>query len=156
MKNTLTLLALILSLNMFAQKTPYNPQRNGMSQFTPEQHAVLKSKQMALHLDLNKQQQKQVYGLVLKQEESKEKFRKKQRAAFINGERPTEAQQFDRMNKGLDSKITFQKNLKNILSNKQYTQWKKEAGKRAQMRQKMKNNHPIKKGGSKKRQRQRF
>ncbi|MFK5891401.1 MAG: hypothetical protein QM486_11800 [Flavobacteriaceae bacterium] len=156
MKNLIALMALILSLNMSAQKMNNTPQRGMLPNFTPEQHATIKSKQMALHLDLNKQQEKQVYGLVLKQEESKEKFRKKRRAAFINGERPTEAQQFDRMNKGLDSKITFQKNLKNILSNKQYTQWKKEAGKRAQMRQKMKNNHPRKKGGSKKRQRQRF
>ena len=135
MKKTISLLAILLSLNMFAQKMDDAPKNRKLPKFTAEQNATLKSKQMTLHLDLNQKQQKQVYGLILKQEKSKEQFRKKRRTAFINGERPTKEDQYNRMNKGLDSKIYFQKKLKNILNEKQYSEWKKVASKRAHMRQ---------------------
>jgi len=134
MKKIITLLAIVLSLTCFAQTKPDYQQGKRIPYFTPEQQATLKSKQMALHLDLNKQQQKQVYGLVLKQEQTVKKFRKKRRKEFINGEKPTKAQLFNRLNKSLESKLAFQGKLKNILNDKQYTQWKKEAGKRAQHR----------------------
>ena len=134
MKNTLTLLALVLSLSMSAQNMQNSPQRGRMQNFTPEQHATLKSKQMALHLDLNKQQQSKIYALILNQEQQKNKFRNKRRSEMQKGVKPIKGQRYNRLNKGLDAKLAFQNKLKNILNDKQYTQWKKEAAKRAQHR----------------------
>jgi len=156
MKNIITFLAIVLSLTGFAQNKPDYQQGKRIPYFTPEQQATLKSKQMALHLDLNKQQQKQVYGLVLKQEQTVKKFRKKRRKKFINGEKSTKAQQFNRLNKRLDSKLVFQGKLKNILNDKQYAQWKKEAGKRAQLKHHKMAFNDKRKGGFNKPQRHRF
>lgn len=132
MKNTLTLLALVFSLSMFAQKMQNSPQRERMPKFTPEQHAALKSKQMALYLDLNKQQQTQVYKLNLNQKQQINKFRSKRHSEMQKGVKPTKNQRFNTLNKGLEARLAFQNKLKNILNDKQYTQWKKEAGKRDQ------------------------
>jgi periplasmic protein CpxP/Spy len=156
MKKILTLVALVLSLGMSAQKIPNAHQRERMSNFTSEQQATIKSKQMALHLDLNKQQQKQVYSLILKQKKDVEKLRKKRREAFIEDTRPTKEQQFNRLNKGLDAKLAFQNKLKNILNDKQYAQWKIEAGKRAQLKHRKMAFNDKRKRGFNKPQRNRF
>lgn len=135
MKKIITLLTIVLSLTIFAQDdAPDTPQRERIQKFTPEQQATLKSKEMALHLDLNKQQQIQVYKLILNQEQQINKFKNRRRSEAQKGVKPTKRQHFIMINKGLDARLVFQNNLKNILNNKQYAQWKKEAGKRAQHR----------------------
>ena len=49
MKKTISLLAILLSLNMFAQKMDDAPKNRMLPKFTAEQNATLKSKQMTLH-----------------------------------------------------------------------------------------------------------
>jgi len=132
MKKTIALLVLLIGLNTTAQKMYPSMQRKMLPKFTPEQQATLKSKKMTLQLDLNNKQQNQIYSLILKHEQNIQKFKQKQRAAFIKGEKPSREQQFNLLNKGLEARINFQKKLKNILTDKQYQQWKREAAKKTQ------------------------
>ena len=48
--------------------------QNRENQFTPEQNAILKTKQMVLHLDLNKFQEDQLLALNEKREENRQKL----------------------------------------------------------------------------------
>jgi len=134
MKKIITLLAIALTLTGFAQNKPDYQQGKRIPYFTPEQQATLKSKQMALHLDLNKQQQIQVFKLIINQEEQINRFKNKHLSEILKGIKPTKEQRFNMLNKGLEARLAFQNKLKNILNNKQYVQWKKVAGKRAQHR----------------------
>jgi len=142
MKKIIILLVAFLSIGIFAQpgsKFNHKPFKNG---FTPEQNATLKTKRMALNLDLNAVQQKKVYNLILNQEIKFDKIKFKRQQAFKNGVRPTREQQYNRINKGLDAKINFQNRLKNILNTKQYIEFKRGAFKRmAFNRQKKNRNH---------------
>jgi len=125
MKKIIIFLVAFMSIGVFAQHGPqfnHNPFKN---RFTSQQNAILKTKRMALHLDLNTVQQKKVYNLILNQEIRFNKLRFKRQLAFKNGIKPTKKQRFNILNKSLDAKLNFQNHLKNILNTKQYTLFKR-------------------------------
>lgn len=96
-----------------------------------EELATLRTKKMTLDLALDKKQSDKVYKLVL--EEAKE--RKTQMAArkSKNGEdRPelTKEQKFERANTRLDKRIAMQNEMKAILTDAQFRQYREMMGKK--------------------------
>lgn len=130
MKYFIAILVFAISFNAVAQQQNNRKGRHFNQKFNVEQEATIKSKKMALHLDLTRQQQKKVYTLILKQEQKIVKFRKNRKANMGNYKPLTQSQRFNRINKGLDAKIAFQSELKNILNDKQYATWKKNNAKK--------------------------
>ena len=91
---------------------------NQKDKFTTEQQATLHSKQMTLYLDLNKNQEQQVYSLILnKMVRQKKLLKNKQK-------RPsTQSENYEMKLEFLEDQILMKKTMKSILSEKQYNQW---------------------------------
>jgi len=149
MKKIVILLVTFLSISAFAQPKAKFNQKPFKNRFTPQQNATLKTKHMALHLDLNAVQQKKVFNLILDEEIKLNKIKFKRQQAFKNGIRPTKEQLFNVLNKRLDFKLNFQNRLKNILNVKQYAEFKKGTFRRMAFNRKKKayrkyrNHHPF-------------
>lgn len=125
MKKLMIILLLGSSLISFGQKE--GKQKKMYADFSTEQQAVLQTKKMALDLDLNDSQQKQMLDLNKKWAEVKAKKRSEMQA--LNKEEMSSTERFNHMNAMLDEKLTHQKELKKILSEEQYTNWKKSSHK---------------------------
>ena len=98
---------------------------NQKEKFTTEQQATLHSKQMTLDLDLNKNQEQQIYSLILnKMVRQKKLVKNKQK-------RPsTQSEKYDMKLEFLEEQILMKKTIKSILSEKQYNQWIKISNKK--------------------------
>ena len=98
---------------------------NQKEKFTTEQKATLHSKQMTLDLDLNKNQEQQIYSLILnKMVRQKKLVKNKQK-------RPsTQSEKYDMKLEFLEEQILMKKTIKSILSEKQYNQWIKISNKK--------------------------
>ncbi|NQY06306.1 MAG: hypothetical protein HRT68_09010 [Flavobacteriaceae bacterium] len=88
-------------------------------EFSPEQIATIKSKQMTLMLDLSESQQKQVHKLIQSNIKERNKIREEMKEKKGNG-KPNPEMHFERMNKMLDKKNEMKRSLKQILSKEQY------------------------------------
>jgi len=95
-------------------------------EFTTEQRATLQAKKMALKLDLNENQQKDIQKLMLKYEVEREQ----RRATFKNnkaqGVVTTSEEQFNFEKKRLDRKIAHKAEMKKILTKTQLEKWENE------------------------------
>ncbi len=111
--------------------------------FTPEQQAILKTKKMALVLDLNESQQSKI--LTLNKVWIKETVALKESHKYINREEMSSDQKFELMNKKLDTELKHQAEIKNILNKEQYEIWKKSSTKKHH-RSKNKGTQGLKKG----------
>ena len=122
MKKLAYLILLVFSMTAFAQQG-----RNATpdKDFTPEQQAILKTKKMALDLDLTDAQQKQLLEINKKWAAKKEKHRAEMQALFAEGSNPTDEQRFAKKNEMLDMQLAYQKELKGVLSEEQYDAWNK-------------------------------
>ena len=128
MKKVLITMALFVGLTGFAQKREHRGHKKGMhNDLTAEQIATLKTKKMALALDLSKAQQQQVMALNVEEA----KFRKANRAERKENreneekERPNAEERFEMQNEHLDRRLAHQEKLKQILNDEQYQTWKK-------------------------------
>ena len=133
MKKIMIFLFLGTTLLSFAQTE--NRQKKMNADFTSEQKAILKTKQMALEFDLTDGQQKQM--LALNKKWAEEKTTRKAAMKSVNKEEMTSDERFNHMNAMLDSKIAHQNEVKKILTDDQYNAWKK-AAKKMQHRSKTK------------------
>jgi len=86
---------------------------------------------MTLQLDLSETQQAEVYELILETTVKK----RAQRANRPEG-KPSKEQHFEMQNKMLDNKIAFNKSIKAILNDAQYTLWKQQNQKKMKKRNK--------------------
>jgi hypothetical protein len=128
MKSILKILILLFSISVFAQQPPRgidsdrgkrpNPRMQEMKTMTPEQSATLWSKKITLELDLNQNQQDQLYALIL------EKTKKmKSRMENKPKDRPSQKHIYKMQVARLDEEIAMKKSLKTILSDDQFNQW---------------------------------
>lgn len=96
--------------------------------FTPQQLAELKTKRMALKLDLSEAQQKEVLklntDLAEKRKAKMEKFKAAKDAKQEKKEWSAD-ERFAFMNERLDAQLKIQHKMKDILSEDQYVVWKK-------------------------------
>lgn len=115
-----------------------------LDDFTPQQIATLKTKQMTLALDLSESQQKKIQDFNFEEatfRKTKMEERKKER---IEGERkkPTKEERFEMMNSKLDHQIKQKQTLKKILTEDQFEKFeaskkkhKKQNGKKGKKRE---------------------
>jgi hypothetical protein len=125
MKKVFILAFLMAGLTGFSQVPGDHPRHRMMGKdFSPEQRATLKSKQLALALDLNEQQQSQVMALQLKRAEERKALMDEHQKNADN-ERPasTPEERFNRINTYLDRQLAFKSEMKKILSKAQYEKW---------------------------------
>ena len=134
MKKILIILLLAFSVSIYSQNG--KNYKSLAKDFTPEQQAILKTKKMALELDLNDTQQNQMLELNKKWAVERDKNRESFKGQ--NAEEMTSTDKFNRMNKMLDTQLANQKKVKKILNDDQYEIWKKtrkNMGKRSAERQ---------------------
>ena len=116
MKKLMIILLLGSSLLSFGQKEA--KQKKAYEDFSTEQQAILQTKKMALELDLNDNQQKQLLDLNKKWAEVKAKKRAEMKS--LNKEEMSSTDRFNHMNTMLDEKLAHQNELKKILDEDQY------------------------------------
>ena len=128
MKYTLKILVLFFSLSVFAQQPPRqmdsergkrpNNRMQAKKALTPEQEATLWTKKMTLELDLNKNQQDQMYALILgKTKKIKLRMENKPK------ERPSKEEIYNMHISRLDEAIAMKESLKKILNDDQFAKW---------------------------------
>ena len=130
MKSILKILILLFSISVFAQQPPRgmdsdrgnqpNPRVQGMKTMTPEQEATLWTKKMTLELDLNQNQQDQMYALILGKTK-KRKLRMENKPK----ERPSKEEIYNMHIQRLDEAIAMKESLKTILNEDQFAKWER-------------------------------
>ena len=122
MKSLISITFLFFGLSLFAQQaaTPKN-----RPDFSPEQRAALQTKRMTLLLDLDGKQIAQIQALQLARAKQREAKRQTRQESKARGEKPSKEELFAIKSERLDQQITYQKQLKKILTDGQYNQWKK-------------------------------
>lgn len=122
MKKILALILIGFTFVAFAQKEPNNRKRE--NQFTPEQQAILKTKQMVLQLDLNNFQETQLLALNEKRANDRQKLMEAHRSMKESDQQLSQDEKFNRKNKMLDAQIKYQSEIKKILEVKQFDEWR--------------------------------
>ncbi|WP_196886542.1 hypothetical protein [Aureivirga sp. CE67] len=124
MKKLIAIIVLLVTVTVSAQdKKPHHKHKK--ADFTPEQQAIIKTKKMTLALDLNKSQQDKILKINtdLAHERAENKAKWKENKA--KGIKLTDDQKFELINTKLDKQIAIQNEMKDILSQEQFEQWKK-------------------------------
>lgn len=122
MKSIFLITVLFFSLSTFAQKP--NAPRKAKPVFTPEQQAELQTKKLALTLELNEKQIKEVQAMELERAKARKANRELRVDRRRAGERPTDEELFAIKSERLDAQAEHQKKMKKILSDDQYATWK--------------------------------
>ena len=113
----------------------FSTQAQKKMNLTAEQAATLQTKEMTLRLELNEQQQKKVYAIAKERAEKRESMREDRQER----KEMSEEQRYEAKLARLDSQIEMQGEMKNILNEKQFDQWKESMQKRGNaMKKKMK------------------
>lgn len=118
MKKIIMMLMIFSTLAVSAQKKiseKTDTRKEWRSDYTPEQRATIKVKQMTLALDLNSSQQKKLEKVFLKNNSMH-----KNKSDWKN---MTSDQKFNAKNESLDQRIETKKQIKEILTAEQYLKW---------------------------------
>ena len=128
MRKVFVLMVLCAGFSGLAQSHGNHQRKgSGMSDMTPEQIATLRTKKMALALDLSESQQSKVQKLnlenaALAKERMAERKAKKDRGDF---QKPTADERYAIKNKMLDRALAEQDQMKQILDKDQFEKWQK-------------------------------
>lgn len=115
----LTVMIMFFSLTIAAQGQRQNKRAN----YTPEQIATLQSKKLALRLDLNEEQQKEVKKMMLKSAEERQKLRASFQKNKQDGTGFTRDERFERENMRLTRQQDHKAEMKKILTKEQFEKW---------------------------------
>jgi len=122
MKKILSIFLIGFTLLSFAQNGPNKMKKR--NQFTSEQQAILKTKQMVLQLDLNKFQENQVLALNEKRAEKRQKIMESNQALKQGDQQLSSDEKFKMKIEMLDAQIKYQAEIKKILDEKQFKEWR--------------------------------
>ncbi len=95
------------------------------SKLSPDQMAELQTKKMALALDLNDGQQRELLRFNKELAGERKQKMEKYKAMKEKGEKLSDEERYTFMNEQLDKKLAVQKKMKSILNEEQYRQWRK-------------------------------
>ncbi|PCE65743.1 hypothetical protein [Sediminicola luteus] len=154
-KTVVVLMALFMGLTVMAQKKEGQMRKmhDTFKDMSPEQVATLKSKKMALHLDLSESQTQQIKALEKERITEMRAQHEARKAQKEKGEAQDADTRFKMMEARLDQQLAHQKQMKQILNAEQYEQWKKMRHKKEAMvkrSQKKKKMHKRMKNGERK------
>ena len=124
----LVAVALFVGATAIAQNDGRRDHRGEFRQdLTVEQLATIKTKKMTLALDLNKKQQEAIFEFNVANAEFRKEKMEERKARKEAGERsrPTTEERYSMENARLDRMIAQQQELKKILTDEQFEQWKK-------------------------------
>jgi hypothetical protein len=116
------LLILLLSISKGLMAQP--PQQQG-KKMTPEQHGTLKAKALRLHLDLSTTQEEQIKKILVTHMASVKGQLEKGKSEKLS--------QFDRKLHLMEFQLALQEEMKSILTEKQYENWKKAKSQKKRM-----------------------
>jgi len=116
----LSIIIMMFTLTISAQR---QGQRQQKAQYTPEQRATIQSKKLALRLDLNEKQQKEVEKLMLKNAKEREKTRAAFQKNKQDGTGFTNNKRFERENMRLTKQQAQKAEFKKILTEDQFKKW---------------------------------
>ncbi len=129
MKKILIIVLILSSFSITAQerkrdvKMSERPERiHDLKDFSVEEIATIKSKKMALQLDLDASQQAKIKALLLEQSKHR-KNRMEQRQMQMEktkNEKISKEERFKMLNNGLDEKIDMRNKIKEILTKDQF------------------------------------
>lgn len=146
MKKLMIILIALATLQISAQEQKRDMRKDhaeSKMQYSPEEVAQLKAKQMTLKLDLNDKQQKEVSAIFL--EEAKMRANKKEAMTKDKAEQAlSKEERLEIKNERLDRQIAMKKKMKPILSAEQYEKWEKMGQKRSPNRTHMKGQNKTK------------
>ncbi|WP_133757362.1 hypothetical protein [Gelidibacter sediminis] len=146
MKKLVMILVAFATLQVSAQEQKKEMRKEhaeSKMQYSPEESAQLKAKQMTLKLDLNDKQQKEVSAIFL--EEAKFRANKKAAMSKDKAEQSMSKEELLKMkNERLDRQIAMKKKMKTVLSAEQYEKWEKMSQKRTRNRSHMKGHNKRK------------
>lgn len=144
---------LALALITFQANAQRNQEKKGQRQdrmeriddFTPQQIATLKTKQMTLALDLSESQQKKIQDFNFEEATFRKTKMENRKENKEDGERekPTKEERFEMMNNRLDHQIAQKQTLKKILTEDQFEKFEasKQDGKKKQKGKKKERKH---------------
>lgn len=125
MKNLLLIAIALITLNATAQEKERKGRKHNRTDFTPEQVATLKTKQMVLELDLTASQQKQIQKINLENAKERELRRDDfKKSKDVVKDRSSE-ERFKLKNERLDKALAHKSEMKKILNKEQYERWEK-------------------------------
>lgn len=127
MKKIILVLSLVVAPILMAQQGKQMATRGSQTPLTAEQRATLETKRLALKLELTPTQQSQLQKVLTKRNEQQKAQRaemKKKREAAETKPVFTADERFAMQNKNLDARLAFQNDIKSILTDNQYAQWK--------------------------------
>lgn len=133
MRNTLILIAFVISFGGFAQKTERKQKKQQMERYeiaknlSAEEMAALRTKKLTLQLDLTDSQQQSIKALLVNQiSDRKEKMQNRPKNGIIKDSANASTQDYYKMkSQRLDQQIAFQNKMKTILTDTQFDTWKK-------------------------------
>lgn len=123
MKNILIPILIGFTFVSFAQNEPNYRQKQ--NEYTPEQQAIINTKQMVLQLDLNKFQESQLLVLNEKRADDRQKLLEAHRSMKESDQQLSSDEKFNRKNEMLDAQIKYQADIKKILEVTQFEEWRK-------------------------------
>ena len=127
MTKTIVAVTLLIGTMAFAQRDGHRRQRGEFHQdLTVEQLATLKTKKMTLALELNEKQQKAIFEFNVANAQFRKEKMEEKKSKREDGERsrPTAEERYAMANDRLDRQIAQQQELKKILTDDQFDQWK--------------------------------
>ena len=105
MKNILIPILIGFTFVSFAQNEPNYRQKQ--NEYTPEQQAIINTKQMVLQLDLNKFQESQLLVLNEKRADDRQKLMEAHRSMKESDQQLSSDEKFNRKNEMLDAQIKY-------------------------------------------------
>jgi len=126
MKNTIIIICFLMSVSAFSQQREQREKMSHHATMTSEETATLKSKKMALQLDLNKSQQEQVKQLFVIEMNDKKAMMESKKDARTKAMDTSKVKvdRYKMMNAKLDKQIAMQDKMKKILDAEQFKKWK--------------------------------
>lgn len=121
MKTILTILAFTMLCNVSAQEKNVHQKKH---QFTPEQIAELQTKQLELSYELNEKQRKELYALNYELAKKRQQNRKEMYALKLENKTLSSDEKYQKELNRLDEQKKHQTEMKRILGEKQYLNWK--------------------------------
>ena len=136
MKTLVSILAFFTVVGISAQEPQDDEQRSPRHEkrfmkdrhhpykdMTVEQVADLKAKKLTLFLDLNDAQESKVEALLIDETARMRSEREAMKEVRDKGEKLSADERYSKMAEGLDEKIEFKRNMKDILNDQQYAKW---------------------------------